>query len=140
MMRRILPAALVMVLVAVAALSVTSAAGSRTPIGRAHLTGDQEVPPFDTLAQGQAQFHFRNDGSIGYKLNVAKIENITQSQIHCGPAGTNGPVVVFLFGFVSAGVTLNGILAEGSFSEGDLIPRPDSAACPGGSRISTTSS
>jgi hypothetical protein len=43
-----------------------------------------------------------------------------------------GPVVVFLYGFNPVGVTVNGILAEGTITQADVIPRAASAACPGG--------
>lgn len=101
-------------------------------LGVTHLNGDGEVPPVATLAQGQAVFTASSMDTVAYRLNVAKIRNVTQAHIHCGEAGVNGPVVVFLFGFVSGGVTVNGILAEGSFTNANIIPRPDSAACPGG--------
>ncbi len=67
-----------------------------------------------------------------FKLNVANGEGITQAHIHCGPPGVNGPVVVFLFGLVPTGVDNNGTLSEGVITNANVIPRPDSAACPGG--------
>ena len=63
----------------------------------AHLSGDNEVPPVDTRAQGQAKFQLSKDGNeLHFKLIAANIENILQAHIHCGAAGVNGPVVVFL--------------------------------------------
>lgn len=98
----------------------------------ASLKGRNEVPAVDTNAQGQAIFHLSKDGTeLSYKLIVANIDNVLQSHIHCGAEGVNGPVVVFLFG-PSPGVTVNGVLAEGTITAADVIPRPDSAACPGG--------
>jgi hypothetical protein len=41
-------------------------------------------------------------------------------------------VVAFLFGFDPAGVSENGVLAEGTITAANVIPRPDSPACPGG--------
>lgn len=65
----------------------------------AHLSGDEEVPPRATLAQGQAIFHLSTDGTrLEYKLRVANIENIVAAHIHRGVRGANGPVVVFLAG------------------------------------------
>ena len=56
-----------------------------------HLTGNEEVPARDTGAQGQAIFRINEDGSaISYKINVANIENVTQSHIHLAAAGVNG--------------------------------------------------
>jgi hypothetical protein len=98
-----------------------------------HLSGDEEVPPVDTLAQGQALFRLnKDDTELHYRLIIANIEGVTQAHIHCGAVGVNGPVVVFLFGFDPEGVTLNGILATGTITPDDVIPRPDSAECPDG--------
>jgi CHRD domain len=41
-------------------------------------------------------------------------------------------VVVFLFGFVVGGVNQNGVLAEGTITSANIIPRGSSAACMGG--------
>ncbi|MDX1745237.1 MAG: CHRD domain-containing protein, partial [Halobacteriales archaeon] len=89
---------------------------------RTHLKGRNEVPPVDTDAQGQALFKLSKDGSeLHYKINVAHIDDVTQAHIHLAPAGENGGVVAFLFGFVSGGVTVNGTLVEGTLTETDLI-------------------
>jgi hypothetical protein len=99
----------------------------------AHLSGGNEVPPVDLKGQGQAIFTLSDDGiSLDYKLIVANTKNITQAHIHCGEPGINGPVVVFLFGFVSGGVNQNGVLAEGTITDANIIPRGSSAECMGG--------
>jgi hypothetical protein len=99
----------------------------------ASLKGRNEVPAVDSNGQGQAIFHLNEDGTaLSYKLIVANIDNVTQSHIHCGTEGVNGPVVAFLFHLMPAGVTVNGVLAEGTITAADIIPRPDSPACPGG--------
>jgi hypothetical protein len=88
-----------------------------------HLRGDEEVPPRDTQAQGQAIFHLSDDGTeLEYKLIVANIENVVQAHIHLGPPGVNGPVVAFLFGAVPpGGGRTQGVLAEGTIAEDDLV-------------------
>ena len=97
------------------------------------LNSDEEVPPNDSTATGFASFVISDDEqSVTYRLIVANINDVTQSHIHCGAPGVNGPVVVFLFGFDPVGVTENGILAEGTFTDANVIDRPDSLACPGG--------
>lgn len=99
----------------------------------APLSGGEEVPPVDTNARGVAILQLSKDGTqLSYKLIVANIQNVTQAHIHCGAAGVNGPVVAFLFGFDPAGVSSNGVLAEGTITAANVIPRPDSPACPGG--------
>ena len=67
---------------------------------RTHCQGGNEVPPIDTDGQCQAIFNLIEDGTgLQYKLIVANLEFVTQAHIHLAPAGANGGVVVFLFGF-----------------------------------------
>src|SRR5262245_5461379 len=106
------------ILVALVALTWPALAGQ--PEARnfvAHLSGDEEVPVRDTLAQGQAIFHLSQDGSeVAYQLIVANIENVVVAHIHCAAPGINGPVRVFLFGPVAPdGGRTDGVLAEASF-------------------------
>jgi hypothetical protein len=103
----------------------------------APLSGVQEVPPADTNARGVATFKLSKDGtSLDYKLIAANIENILQAHIHCGAEGVNGPVVAFLYPPGPPPVLIegrfDGVLAEGTITAANVIPRPDSAACPGG--------
>lgn len=88
-------------------------------------SGAQEVPANDSRGRGNAVFWLSEDGTeLRYRLIVTGLEGITQSHIHLAAEGVNGPVVVFLFGLVPAGVTQNGILAEGTITQANLIPRP----------------
>lgn len=93
---------------------------------KAHLTGDQEVPPVETLATGQAIFRLSKDGSeLYYKLIVANLDNVTMAHIHLAPAGDTGGVVVWLYPDgpppqLIEGTT-NGILAEGVITGEDLV-------------------
>lgn len=102
----------------------------------AHLSADNELPtaagPVISKAQGQAIFKLSEDGtSIHYKILVAGLKNAMVAHIHCGEAGVNGQPFVFLFG-PSPAVNVNGILAEGDFTQADLIQRADSPGCVGG--------
>lgn len=65
----------------------------------ANMTGKEEVPPVDTQAIGQAIFvqDLPLNQTIHYFLNVTAIQNATQSHIHSGAQGQNGPVMVTLF-------------------------------------------
>ena len=93
---------------------------------RAHLSGDQEVPPVETLAQGQALFQLNQAGdAIHYKLIVANIEDVRMSHIHLAPAGSNGGVVAWLYPEGPPPVVIpgrtDGVLAEGTITAADLV-------------------
>ncbi len=92
------------------------------------LSGDQEVPPRATPARGVSHFELSNDGSsLRYKIIVAFIYNVFQAHIHEGAAGTNGPVVVWLFPSTTPGAGPPGVgrtrdvLATGTITAADLV-------------------
>ena len=118
---------------------------------RTHLSGDHEVftpategapTPADSHAQGQAIIKISKDGdSFEFKLIASNIENVVQAHIHCAPAGSNGPIVVWLYPSPTSMSALtgptgrqDGVLAEGTIVNGTpLHVRPTSnPACPGG--------
>ena len=83
----------------------------------ASLKGRNEVPPNDSKGAGEAIFKLSKDGSeLRYKLIVANIDNVFASHIHCGAAGTNGPVGVTLFSGSPDSGAFNGILAQGTIA------------------------
>jgi hypothetical protein len=93
-----------------------------------HLTGDNEVPPNASLAQGQAIFRISDDGSsVTYKLIAANIDNPFMAHIHIGAATVAGPIVEWLFPSTApvpgpAGIgRFDGVLAEGTFTAADLV-------------------
>lgn len=95
---------------------------------KAHLTGDQEVPAADTKATGQAIFKLSKDGTmLHYKLIVANIENVTMAHLHVAPMGANGGAVAGLYTQEGAPKLIegrtDGILAEGTITEDDLVGR-----------------
>lgn len=104
------------------------------------LTGDQEIPPRDTKAHGQASFHLNKTGDeLRFKLNVANIENVVQAHIHCGTPTDNGPIAVWLYPNTTGGPALStangriqGRIADGVLTDANVIDLADSAACPGG--------
>jgi hypothetical protein len=116
-----------------------------------HLSGDQEPSPMppapspaDSQAQGQGIFKIADDDqSFDYKLIASNIENITQAHIHCGPAGMNGPIMIWLYPSVTATSALppgagrhDGVLAEGTVSATGTnhvrVVSPTNAICTGG--------
>jgi hypothetical protein len=97
-----------------------------------HLSGDQEVPPRETHATGNAVYKIAKDGnSIDFKLIVANIDNVIMAHIHIGPPGANGPVAVWLYPSLSPGPLppgggpINGVIASGTITAANLQPAMD---------------
>ena len=90
---------------------------------KTHTSGDADVPPRPTLAQGEAQFRLSEDGTeLHYKLIAANIENVIAAHIHLAAPGVNGQIVAFLFGPVApGGGRTDGVLAEGTITASDLV-------------------
>jgi hypothetical protein len=96
--------------------------GKKVKNFRAHLSGDQEVSPNDSKAQGQAIFQLSKDGKeLSYKLIVANLNDVRMAHIHLGAAGTNGGFVAWLYPMLLIPGTTNGILAEGVIKEVNLV-------------------
>jgi hypothetical protein len=91
---------------------------------RVELSGAHNVPdPIKTPASGTLELTVSPNGqSVSYVLTVKDIENVSEGDIHLGPAGTNGPLVVKLY-HVNAPKKgpFNGVLAEGKFTAADLL-------------------
>ncbi len=123
---------LILVAAVVTSLAVTATVLADSLKFKTKLSGSQEVPPvgvvIDTQAKGKAEFKLSKDGtSLHYKLNVSKIDNVFMAHIHLGPAGSNGPIVVWLFpgtapvpGPLGAG-RFNGQIAEGDITAADFV-------------------
>jgi CHRD domain len=76
---------------------------------KAILTGDQEVPPVATETTGRALLRLNKaQTEIEIQLSVSDGVRITQSHIHCAPAGVNGPIIIFLAGNHPAGLDIDG--------------------------------
>jgi hypothetical protein len=96
------------------------------------LSPDEEVMPAGVVntstARGNAIFQLNAEGTeLSYKLIVANIENAFMAHIHRGPAGSNGPIVVWLFpsttpapGPFGAG-RIDGVIAEGTITEANFV-------------------
>jgi hypothetical protein len=122
----------IFVLAAVLSLAATATVVADSLKFKTKLSGDQEVPPvgvvIDTRAKGQAEFKLSKDGTeLHYKLKVSKIDNAFMAHIHMAPAGSNGPIVVWLFpgtapvpGPLGAG-RFNGKIAEGTITASNLV-------------------
>ena len=69
---------------------------------QARLTGNEEVPPVGgTRTVAQAMFRF-NPGftRLTFTFRLRKGLDITEVHLHCGPRGSNGPIVLPLFGLI----------------------------------------
>jgi hypothetical protein len=93
----------------------------------AHLAGRNEIPAVQTLAQGQAIFKLKADGTeLHFKLIVANIEDVLMSHIHLGFADENGPVAVWLYPAAAPPQLIpgrfDGVLAEGVITDASIVP------------------
>ncbi|NJO06576.1 MAG: PKD domain-containing protein, partial [Chloroflexaceae bacterium] len=87
---------------------------------QAVLSGDNEVPPITTEASGLTTFDYDPaTRELSYVINVENIDNVVAAHIHRGFAGTNGPVIYWLFD--PSGVQApGGTLAPGSPISGTI--------------------
>jgi len=90
--------------------SIAAAANARADeLFQARLSGDNEVPAVATDTTGHAEVLVsKGRTSAEYMLRVENGVRVTQSPFHCGPAGVNGPVIVFLAGFHAPGWDVDG--------------------------------
>ena len=86
----------------------------------AKLTGKDEVPSKDTKVTGIAGFNVIDNNTISYTVNVTDIQKVTESHIHQGKAGVNGPVVVTLFKTDKPSATTSGTLTKGNITSANL--------------------
>ena len=101
-----------------------AAAAASVPLNfRAHLSGDEVVPPRETRAQGEAVLQLTADGTqLSYRVLASNIENVTGVHIHLGTAGNVGPNVVFLSGPLPVGGgRTNGVVAQGTVTAASLF-------------------
>ena len=83
----------------------------------ASLSGQGEVPPVQTTANGTADLVPTND-SIDYFVNTTNLKGIAAGHIHLAPPGQNGPIVVTLFNITSP--PQNQSFLNGSFTGENL--------------------
>jgi hypothetical protein len=112
---------------AVAMLGLSGAVAQAAEVNyKASLTGAETMPdPVKTTAVGELQLVVSADGkSIRYVLTVKDLLNPSAGDLHLGPAGANGPLVVKLFpvgGAAPKKGPFSGVLAQGTIDAGDLI-------------------
>jgi hypothetical protein len=113
----------VSLLALVLSVAVAGAAAAAPRTLRTTLTGDQEVPPVETTANGTFLITF-DPGltEARFDLRVRNGDGITQAHLHCAAAGVNGPVIAFLFGPADPPENVQGRLAVGTITNDDVIP------------------
>ncbi len=84
-----------------------------------NMTGQEQVPPVDTQAIGEAILvqDLPLNQTIHYFVNVTGTQGVTQGHIHSGAQGENGPIVVTLFNFESP---QSDVLLDGTFAATNL--------------------
>ncbi len=110
---------------AVLALAASSASSAETTY-TAKLSGSEHVPDaVETDATGDVQLVVSADGrKVRYVVTVKDLLNPAAADMHLGPAGANGPLVVKLFpvgGAAPKKGPFSGVLAQGTFDASDLI-------------------
>ncbi len=85
-----------------------------------NLSGNEEVPPVDTDAEGEARLEVSgNEEEIRFHVEAEGLEDVVGGHLHLAERGEVGPVVVSLFGEES---TNNGNLeVSGTIEENDLV-------------------
>ena len=92
----------------------------------AELAGSNEVPAVETAGTGFASFSINAaQTAIDYTLLTYGLVDVTQAHIHVGTPDENGPVATFLFGLADPPVDSDGVLAQGTITESDLIATMD---------------
>ena len=93
----------------IVASAAAAATASADELFQARLAGAGEVPAVATDTAGRAEVLVSKDRkSAEYTLRVENGVRVTQSHFHCGPAGVNGPIIVFLAGFHAPGWDVDG--------------------------------
>jgi hypothetical protein len=110
--------------VAIAGITVVSTSLAPSPVFAnvyfvTNMTGQEEVPPVDTQAVGEAILtqDLPQNQTMHYYVNVTGIQGVTQGHIHSGAEGENGPIVVTLFSFDSP---QNEVLQDSNFTASNL--------------------
>ena len=87
----------------------------------AKLNGAQQVPSVDTDTTGKVEVRFdEGHTSAEIRLKLRDGVAVTKAHLHCARAGQNGPVVVFVFGFVPGGFNVDGELAEFTLTDANI--------------------
>ncbi len=115
---------------AIGLIGLIAASGGASAGGlefKAELSGDQEVPPVVTDAEGDAKFEVNwLETEIEFEFEVKDVEEgvgilgVAGAHIHCAPAGSTGPIVVFLAGAATPGGFKDKVEMKGTFTAAQI--------------------
>ncbi len=87
-------------------------------------SGAQEIQPpggVDTDTSAELRVRFAEDlSSFRFDLDVFDGRLITQAHLHCAPAGSNGPIIVFLAAIADSVAGPGGEDVDGNLTSGEL--------------------
>jgi hypothetical protein len=88
----------------------------------ATLSGQNEVPPVETSATGEAEFTAPANDTIKYRINVTGIMNASAAHIHMAKEGENGDVIADLLNTPSSKDkdTAYGMIFRGNLTDSSL--------------------
>lgn len=88
----------------------------------APLSGQNEVPPVESSATGEADFKALANETIGYRVNVTGISNASAAHIHQGKEGENGDIIADLLHTPTSKDkdTAYGMIFRGNLSDSSL--------------------
>lgn len=103
-----------------AAMGARAQAPESIWIARLNGANEQPTPHPESRAQGVALFFENADGTLGFRLIVANINNVVFAHIHCGSADVAGPVgVTLVMAMPPGGGRFDGILEQGTLTSPD---------------------
>lgn len=107
-------------IVAIAGCGDDDGTGVTQEFFQAFLTGDEEVPPVETDAEGIAEFLTDGTTVLYGILATEDITDVTAAHIHLGESGENGDVLVTLYSGPTVDVPANSLLVQdGGFTAVD---------------------
>jgi len=89
---------------------------------KAQLSGQNEEPPVESSATGEAEFTVPANETMKYRVNITGLSNASAAHIHAGPEGQNGDIVADLLNTPTSKVkdTAYGMIFRGNLSDSSL--------------------
>jgi CHRD domain len=108
------------------ALFLSTSAFADDVVYLSKLSGADQVPPVTSTINSGFVFTTINSRFYLAAVGAAEDDKITAAHIHCGQAGTNGPVIYpFYSGTPRVAIYVKGVLQPSAF-----VPYQRSVACP----------